>query len=199
MCFLRCWSPEDPSFRLTCVLFSKVPDILICAFFLFSKRRRQKIHTAYLLINHYLSSILERKKNAPGILRPTSDTPRSTAQSYVASYMCSKYIVPGWLKGANGPKTKAPPTPRNSSPNVLLASDYGLEWIDIHRKDLSLPPFHSICCVYFPCILGIGDLSARYSQLQANKKHRLRSISLQTWCIVQLVELPMSCHNLPLC
>lgn len=45
-------------------------------------------------------------------------------------------------------------------PNLLLPSDYCHEWTDNNRKDLSLPPFHSICCVYFPCILNLSPLKA---------------------------------------
>lgn len=64
-------------------------------------------------------------------------------------------------------------------PNLLLPSDYCHEWADNKRKDLSLPPFHSICCVYFPCILNLSPfkgtddvcyLSVRYSQLQHDNK-----------------------------
>lgn len=61
-------------------------------------------------------------------------------------------------------------------PNLLLPSDYRPQWPDDKRMDLSLLPFHCICCVYFPCILNLSpfkggdnvcDLPVRRWQLQA--------------------------------
>lgn len=64
----------------------------------------------------------------------------------------------------------------------FFPSDYSREWADNKRADLSLSPFHAVCCVYFPCILnlpplksvdGVCGLSVRRRQLQRHNKRRL--------------------------
>lgn len=64
----------------------------------------------------------------------------------------------------------------------FFPSDYSREWTDNKRADLSLPPFHAVRCVYFPCILnlpplksvdGVCGLSVRRRQLQRHNKRRL--------------------------
>lgn len=58
-------------------------------------------------------------------------------------------IVSKFLKRASDANT----CPRTPHPPILICffpSDYCCEWSDNERKDLSLPPFYCICCVYFP-------------------------------------------------
>lgn len=94
-------------------------------------------------------------------------------------------------------------------PNLLLSSDYRPQWPDNKRIDLSLPPFHCICCVYFLCILNLSpfkgvdnvcDLSARRRQLRAptinGGAKNERSANSEN---APPVELPMSFDATPLC
>lgn len=81
-------------------------------------------------------------------------------------------------------------------PNLLLPSDYCHEWADNKRGDLSLPPFHSVCCVYSPCILNLSPLKAtdnvcyvsvRYSQLQRDNKlpaKKQHSVNSELWSLL---------------
>lgn len=92
-------------------------------------------------------------------------------------------------------------------PNLPLSSDYRPQWPDHKRTDLSLPPFHCICCVYFLCILNLSpfkgvdnvcDLSARRRQLQAATINGGRRTSARrNFETPPPVELPMSFDAAP--